>query len=235
MATPAAIRRVRHGPAPPRRRPPTCAAPDAVTKPSVVVPTELPTELVITDLITGTGTRRRSRRHRDRPLRGRALRRRHRVRQQLRPWPAASKCCSAPARSSPAGSRACSARSRAAAASSTSPPTSPTAIHRRPAGRSCPATRSPSSSTSSPCCPTSDAADEPEVTVAAAANIAVLQSTDLIVGSGASPVDGQNVADSHRLVPCRHRRATGFRLGWPTAHLRLLGDRATCTQVCSPQ
>lgn len=42
--------------------------------------------------------------------------------------------------------------------------------------------------------PTSDAADEPQVTLAAAANIAVLQSTDLIVGTGASPADGQNVA-----------------------------------------
>lgn len=42
--------------------------------------------------------------------------------------------------------------------------------------------------------PTSDAADEPQITLDAAANIAVLQSTDLIVGSGASPADGQNVA-----------------------------------------
>lgn len=42
--------------------------------------------------------------------------------------------------------------------------------------------------------PTSDAADEPQVTLEAAANIAVLQSTDLIVGTGASPADGQNVA-----------------------------------------
>jgi peptidylprolyl isomerase len=42
--------------------------------------------------------------------------------------------------------------------------------------------------------PTSDAADEPQVTIGPAANIKVLQSTDLIVGSGASPADGQNVA-----------------------------------------
>ena len=42
--------------------------------------------------------------------------------------------------------------------------------------------------------PTSDAADEPEVTLNPASNIAVLHSTDLIMGSGASPADGQNVA-----------------------------------------
>jgi peptidylprolyl isomerase len=42
--------------------------------------------------------------------------------------------------------------------------------------------------------PTSDAADEPVVTIDPAANIAVLQSTDLIVGSGAAPLDGQHVA-----------------------------------------
>ncbi len=42
--------------------------------------------------------------------------------------------------------------------------------------------------------PTSVATDEPQVTLAAAANIGVLQATDLIVGTGASPADGQNVA-----------------------------------------
>ncbi|MCE9622944.1 MAG: FKBP-type peptidyl-prolyl cis-trans isomerase [Actinomycetia bacterium] len=42
--------------------------------------------------------------------------------------------------------------------------------------------------------PQSDAADEPQVDVAPAANITVLQSTDLVVGDGVSPQDGQNVA-----------------------------------------
>ena len=42
--------------------------------------------------------------------------------------------------------------------------------------------------------PTPTAADQPDITVAAGANIAVLKSTDLIVGEGATPKDGQNVA-----------------------------------------
>ncbi len=42
--------------------------------------------------------------------------------------------------------------------------------------------------------PTSDVADQPEVTLAPAGNVSVLQSQDLITGSGATPQDGQNVA-----------------------------------------
>jgi peptidylprolyl isomerase len=42
--------------------------------------------------------------------------------------------------------------------------------------------------------PTSDAADEPQVTVEPADNIAVIKSTELIEGTGATPADGQNVA-----------------------------------------
>ncbi|MGB8858090.1 MAG: FKBP-type peptidyl-prolyl cis-trans isomerase [Ilumatobacteraceae bacterium] len=42
--------------------------------------------------------------------------------------------------------------------------------------------------------PTSDAADEPKVTLEPAGNIDVLQSTDLVVGDGATPADGQHVA-----------------------------------------
>lgn len=42
--------------------------------------------------------------------------------------------------------------------------------------------------------PTSVETDEPKITLAAAANIEVLQATDLIVGTGAPPADGQNVA-----------------------------------------
>jgi peptidylprolyl isomerase len=42
--------------------------------------------------------------------------------------------------------------------------------------------------------PRSNAADEPQIVVAPNSNIEVLQSTDLIVGEGASPQDGQNVA-----------------------------------------
>jgi len=42
--------------------------------------------------------------------------------------------------------------------------------------------------------PRSDVADEPQINVLAAANNAVLQSIDLIVGDGASPQDGQTVA-----------------------------------------
>ena len=42
--------------------------------------------------------------------------------------------------------------------------------------------------------PRTDAADQPQIVVPAATNIAVLQSTDLIVGTGASPQDGQTVA-----------------------------------------
>ena len=42
--------------------------------------------------------------------------------------------------------------------------------------------------------PQSDAADEPQIVVPPAANIDVAQSTDLIVGDGASPQDGQMVA-----------------------------------------
>ena len=42
--------------------------------------------------------------------------------------------------------------------------------------------------------PTSTAADEPQITVAPADNIDVIKSTELIQGTGASPLDGQNVA-----------------------------------------
>ena len=42
--------------------------------------------------------------------------------------------------------------------------------------------------------PTSKAADEPQITVAPAGNIEVLQSTDLVTGSGPSPKNGQMVA-----------------------------------------
>jgi len=42
--------------------------------------------------------------------------------------------------------------------------------------------------------PTSKAADEPQITVAAAPNIDVLQSTELIVGTGPTPKNGQTVA-----------------------------------------
>jgi peptidylprolyl isomerase len=42
--------------------------------------------------------------------------------------------------------------------------------------------------------PTSDAADEPQIPVSPAGNVPVLVSTDLIVGAGPSPQDGQTVA-----------------------------------------
>lgn len=42
--------------------------------------------------------------------------------------------------------------------------------------------------------PTSDVADQPEITLEPADNIAVLQSTDLITGTGPTPQDGQNLA-----------------------------------------
>lgn len=42
--------------------------------------------------------------------------------------------------------------------------------------------------------PTSNVEDEPQITLSPASNIPVLQSTDLIVGAGPSPQDGQNVA-----------------------------------------
>lgn len=42
--------------------------------------------------------------------------------------------------------------------------------------------------------PRSDEADQPQIVVTPAGNIPVLQSTDLIVGEGASPQDGQTVA-----------------------------------------
>ena len=42
--------------------------------------------------------------------------------------------------------------------------------------------------------PTSKVEDEPQITLSPASNIAVLESTDLIVGAGPSPQDGQNVA-----------------------------------------
>ncbi len=42
--------------------------------------------------------------------------------------------------------------------------------------------------------PTSNLADEPQITLEPAGNIAVIKSTELIEGTGASPVDGQNVA-----------------------------------------
>lgn len=42
--------------------------------------------------------------------------------------------------------------------------------------------------------PTSSAADEPQINVSPASNITVLQSTELVVGEGATPQDGQTVA-----------------------------------------
>jgi len=42
--------------------------------------------------------------------------------------------------------------------------------------------------------PASDVADEPQITLRPAANIAATDSTELIVGTGPSPQDGQNVA-----------------------------------------
>jgi peptidylprolyl isomerase len=42
--------------------------------------------------------------------------------------------------------------------------------------------------------PTSDVADEPQITLEPHDNITVLESTDLIEGSGASPADGQHAA-----------------------------------------
>ena len=42
--------------------------------------------------------------------------------------------------------------------------------------------------------PTADKSEEPQITVAPAGNIAVLQTTDLIVGDGPTPQDGQSVA-----------------------------------------
>ena len=42
--------------------------------------------------------------------------------------------------------------------------------------------------------PVSDVADEPQITIEPADNITVIDSTELIEGTGASPVDGQNVA-----------------------------------------
>lgn len=42
--------------------------------------------------------------------------------------------------------------------------------------------------------PTADASEQPQITVVPAGNITVLQSTDLIVGDGPIPQDGQNVA-----------------------------------------
>ena len=42
--------------------------------------------------------------------------------------------------------------------------------------------------------PTADPSEQPQITVTPADNITVLQSTDLIVGEGPSPQDGQNVA-----------------------------------------
>ncbi|MEQ1872938.1 MAG: FKBP-type peptidyl-prolyl cis-trans isomerase [Ilumatobacteraceae bacterium] len=42
--------------------------------------------------------------------------------------------------------------------------------------------------------PTTSVEDEPQITLNPASNVPVLQSTDLIVGEGPSPQDGQNVA-----------------------------------------
>ncbi len=75
--------------------------------------------------------------------------------------------------------------------------------------------------------PTSKVQDEPQITLEPAANIPVIQSTDLIVGTGASPADGQNV--TIQLVVFRADTGEKLSSSWGSPPLTFLYGAATTT------
>lgn len=77
--------------------------------------------------------------------------------------------------------------------------------------------------------PTSDAADEPEVTLEPSDNIAVLKVAEITEGTGASPVDGQNVA----IHIVAFRADTGEKLSsdWGSPPLTFLYGEGTATYL----